>query len=162
VYSGPPGVARVPAGRYAPMRDTGARCGRVHATPGVAVGLAVRSADSLNRSGLHLAEAVCHLHHAASGSARRQGGASRQLLLASVPPCQSLALLQSCNVLQLACRFVGGKAARPHGREARARLQSRFPNGGRRSPHRAIQNRPQGNGTRRTPTTGANANSVSY
>jgi hypothetical protein len=47
VHSEPPGVARVPAGRYAPVRDTGARCGRAHATPGIAAGLAVRSADSL-------------------------------------------------------------------------------------------------------------------
>ena len=47
VHSAPLGIARVPAGRYAPARDTGARCGRAHATAGVPAGLQVRSADSL-------------------------------------------------------------------------------------------------------------------
>jgi hypothetical protein len=49
VHSAPLGIARVPAGRYAPVCDTGARCGRAHATPSVAAGLQVRSADSLRR-----------------------------------------------------------------------------------------------------------------
>jgi hypothetical protein len=47
VHSASLGIARVPAGRYAPVRDTGAQCGRAHATPGVVAGLQVRSVDSL-------------------------------------------------------------------------------------------------------------------
>jgi hypothetical protein len=47
LHSAPPGVARVPSDRYVPVRDTGARCGRAHATHGVAAGLAVCGADSL-------------------------------------------------------------------------------------------------------------------
>jgi hypothetical protein len=47
VHSALLGIARVPAGRYAPVRDTDARCGRAHAMPGVAAGLQVRSADNL-------------------------------------------------------------------------------------------------------------------
>jgi hypothetical protein len=54
-----PTLARVPAGRYAPVRDTGAQWGRAHATSGVAAGLrsGVRTAlvatavNTLNRPG---------------------------------------------------------------------------------------------------------------
>jgi hypothetical protein len=47
VHSAPLGIARVPADRYVPVCDTGARCRRAHATPGIAASLAARGADSL-------------------------------------------------------------------------------------------------------------------
>jgi len=74
----------------------------------------------------------------ASGSAPRQGP-GRQLLLASVPPRQSLApaLLQSCTGLQLPCLCCRWKGRTGTGRDVRARLESRVPNRGP-SPRRAI------------------------